>query len=354
MRKKLIKQGSVIDVFCGAGGLSHGFVKEGFPVIAGIDADPACKYAFEKNNNAIFINKPIEKIAANKISELYPENHIKILVGCAPCQPFSSYSQKSATGDKWKLLYGFSSLINKIRPDIISMENVTPLRKFSNGKVFRNFTRSLENIGYSVSSYDVFCPDFGIPQRRTRLVLFASLHGKIKLIPKTHHPGNYKTVRHAISGLEKINHGEVSKNDLLHRSSKLSNLNFKRIKSSIPGGTWRDWDKKLVAHCHKKKTGKTYPSVYGRMEWDAPSPTITTQCYGFGNGRFGHPEQNRAISLREAALLQTFPAKYEFIAPNDPLYTKVTGRLIGNAVPVQLGKVIAKSISNHMEVIRGN
>ena len=110
------------------------------------------------------------------------------------------------------------------------------------------------------------------------------------------------------------------------------------------GGTWRDWDRSLVAHCHKKKSGKTYPSVYGRMAWDEPSPTMTTQFFGFGNGRFGHPQQNRAISLREGAILQSFPRNYKFVAKGEPVYIKTIGRLIGNAVPVKLGKAIGKSI----------
>ena len=104
-----------------------------------------------------------------------------------------------------------------------------------------------------------------------------------------------------------------------------------------------------MAECHKKESGKHYASVYGRMKWGEPAPTLTAQCYGFGNGRFGHPEQDRAISLREAALLQTFPEDYEFVAPGDPVHFKVVGRLLGNAVPVELGRVIARSIKRHLE-----
>ena len=137
--------------------------------------------------------------------------------------------------------------------------------------------------------------------------------------------------------------------DRLHQCSKLSPLNLERIRASKPGGTWRDWSKDLVAQCHTQKSGKTYPGVYGRMEWDQPSSTITTQCFGFGNGRFGHPEQDRAISLREAALLQTFPADYEFVAPNHPIAISHVGKLIGNAVPVKLGQVIAQSILQHIQ-----
>ncbi|MDB9488893.1 DNA cytosine methyltransferase [Dolichospermum circinale CS-537/01] len=153
----------------------------------------------------------------------------------------------------------------------------------------------------------------------------------------------------SIEHLEPLAAGEKSKTDKLHICSKLSNLNLKRIQASKPGGTWRDWPPELIAKCHTKKSGKSYPSVYGRMEWDKPSPTITTQCFGFGNGRFGHPEQHRAITLREAALLQTFPENYQFIAPNEDLAAISIGRLIGNAVPVKLGEVIGRSILEHLQ-----
>ncbi|MEH1955437.1 DNA cytosine methyltransferase [Nostoc sp.] len=145
--------------------------------------------------------------------------------------------------------------------------------------------------------------------------------------------------------------GQASKTDRLHQCSKLSPLNLQRIRASKPGGTWRDWSKDLIAKCHTKTSGKNYSGVYGRMEWDQPSPTITTQCFGFGNGRFGHPEQDRAISLREAALLQTFPADYEFVATDEPVVFAHVGRLIGNAVPVKLGKVIAQSILQHINQV---
>jgi DNA (cytosine-5)-methyltransferase 1 len=131
--------------------------------------------------------------------------------------------------------------------------------------------------------------------------------------------------------------------------TRLSDLNLRRIKASKPGGTWRDWDEELIASYHQKVSGDGYVSVYGRMEWHIPAPTITTQFYGFGNGRFGHPEQDRAISLREGALLQTFPEYYEFVEPGKPYYFNALGRHIGNAVPVDLGRVIARSIKYHLQ-----
>ena len=136
--------------------------------------------------------------------------------------------------------------------------------------------------------------------------------------------------------------------DRMHAAASLSEINLARIRLSRPGGSWRDWPDDLVASCHKLPSGKTYPSVYGRMEWDKPSPTLTTLCYGFGNGRFGHPEQDRAISLREAAILQSFPESYRFVPDDSPVQFRIIGRLLGNAVPVNLGRAIGKSIAGHL------
>ena len=347
-----MKNCSVIDLFCGAGALTHGFVLEGFDVVAGFDADESCRYAYETNNGgARFINKKIEDVTTEEILELYPEGHIKVLVGCAPCQPYSPYTKKKQDkGKKWKLLSEFADLICEVEAELVSMENVPDLVTFRNGTVYNAFLNQLKENNYHVTAYpEVYCPDYGIPQHRTRLVLFASKYGDIKIMARTHTSDEYKTVRDTIGHLEPIEAGQVSKKDPLHKASRLSELNLRRIRASAPGGTWRDWDDELVAECHRKKSGDGYSSVYGRMKWDEPSPTITTQCYGFGNGRFGHPKQDRAISLRESVLLQTFPENYEFVAPGEPHYIRAIGRLIGNAVPAELERAIAGSIKRHLE-----
>ena len=196
--------------------------------------------------------------------------------------------------------------------------------------------------------------DYGVPQSRQRLVLLASRLGAIKMIAPTTGEGKRPTVRKAIEGLPPLEAGEACPTYLLHQASELSPLIFKRIQASKPGGTWRDWEKRLVADCHRKSSGKTYPSVYGRMCWDEPAPTVTTQFYGFGNGRFGHPEQDRAISLREGAIIQSFPRSYKFVPGSAPIYCKSIGRLIGNAVPVNLAKAIGKSIVQHVASIEAS
>lgn len=336
--------GSVVDLFCGVGGLSFGFLKEGFEVVAGIDTDISCKYAFETNNNAPFIDWDISGLTGKMINRLFGKNKPKILIGCAPCQPFSLYTQKKED-QKWKLLVQFSRLIEESEPDIISMENVSRLVDFKGGEVFQGFVRRLERKKYKVTWEIVYCPDYGVPQSRKRLVLIASKKKKIQLIPPTHKPNKYPSVKDFISKLPPIVAGEQDEHDPLHRAAGMSKENMKRVRAAKPGGSWKDWNEELIADCHKKSTGKSYGSVYGRMTWDNLAPTLTTQCYGFGNGRFGHPEQDRALSLREAALLQTFPRGYKFLSDEDNWHTTTLGRQIGNAVPVKLARVIAKSIA---------
>jgi DNA (cytosine-5)-methyltransferase 1 len=223
------------------------------------------------------------------------------------------------------------------------MENVPTVAKH---EVFHDFVDTLKRLGYKVWHDVVDSSLYGVPQMRRRMVLLASKHGKIKMIEPTRKKP--KTVKQAIGRLRPLSAGESSPKDKLHVTSTLSDTNLKRIKVSKPGGTWRDWPKNLVAECHRADSGRTYPGVYGRMEWDKPAPTMTTQCYGFGNGRFGHPEQDRAISLREAAILQSFPRDYKFIPKRGEVSFKVLGRLIGNAVPVDLGRAIARSIDQHL------
>ncbi|MBU1680608.1 MAG: DNA cytosine methyltransferase [Bacteroidetes bacterium] len=341
---------SAIDLFCGIGGLSFGLKKAGIKVKAGIDQDNSCSHTYTVNNEADFIGEDISRIEGNKLANKYwNEEETKVLVGCAPCQPFSSHANKvknKENDSKWNLLNEFSRLIQETDPHIVSMENVPNL---SNKQIFKNFHAHLRSLGYFVSYQNVYCPDFGIPQKRRRLVLIASKFGTISLIEKTHTPDYYKTTRDVIGDLEKLKNGEKSKKDPLHFTTKLTKINLKRIRASKPNGTWFDWDECLKLECHKKNSGNSYKAVYGRMSWDEPSPTITTQFYNYGTGRFGHPTQNRALTIREAALLQTFPIDYKFYKDEDEISLTKTGMHIGNAVPVDLGYVIGKSILEHLD-----
>lgn len=335
---------AAIDIFCGIGGLTHGFIKENIPVVAGFDIDESCRYAYTINNKARFICKPIEKTSVNEVKKLYPKNSIKILMGCAPCQPFSSYNRSKKGDNKLNLLDEFSRIINGVKPKIVTMENVPRLKKY---KVFHEFVENLKTNGYSVDPPIVYCPDYNIPQKRRRLVLLASKFGEIKLIEGEKGKCN-RTVRTEIGHLDPIEAGEISGSDPLHRTRNMSSLNKIRIRNTPPGGSWLDWDEELKLECHKRETGKTFKSIYGRMGWGDLAPTITTQFHGYGNGRFGHPDQNRALSYREAALLQTFPKYYKILDPNTQFMGEMIAKHIGNAVPVELGRVIARSIKKHI------
>jgi len=337
-----------IDLFCGVGGLTHGLIKGGLQVVAGIDIDPQCRFAYETNNNSMFIEKDVNQLTGYNLENIFGDSKLRLLAGCAPCQPFSTYSRKSnrvRNDTKWELVSTFSRLVKESKPDFVTMENVPQLLDH---QVFKDFLEDLQ--GYEIKFRIIECVNYGVPQTRKRLVLIASRLGCIDILPPSFFDYHNKVnVRQSIFHLPAIDAGGSDPKDPLHTASSLTNINLRRIQASKAGGTWRDWDESLLAQCHRKKSGQTYPSVYGRMSWNEPSPTITTQCFGYGNGRFGHPEQDRAISLREAAILQTFPENYCFLAPNEKVSFAKLGRLIGNAVPVRLGEVIAQSLISHLQ-----
>ena len=346
-RGRSIPPGSVVDLFCGAGGLAHGLLRAGFRIAAGVDVDVRCRYPFEHNNNARFIIRDVDDLRGDEIIGLFETDQPRILVGCAPCQPFSLYNQKN-DDPNWRLVGRFCELVAETMPDVVSMENVPRLMDYRGGKVFRNLLAALQQTGYTVDHRIVFLPDYGLPQRRSRLVVMASLHGGLAIESPTCTPDCYRTVEQAIGKFPRLAAGKTDAGDSLHTASSLSKMNLRRIRASRPGGSWADWEEELVTQCHRVKSGRGYRSVYGRMRADEPSPTITTQFFGFGNGRFGHPEQDRALSLREGATLQSFPCEYRFVAPGERMEFKTIGRMIGNAVPVLLGEVIGHSIAVHL------
>lgn len=346
---------AIVDLFCGVGGLTCGLRKAGLKVVAGIDSDASCEYAYHENNKAKFIHADISKYSADDVNKLFGSAKIKILVGCAPCQTFSAQARKirdkRAKDDiRWHLLDYFGDYVEKINPDIVSMENVPELEKFD---VFKKFEERLREMNYYVKHWVIDCVKYGLPQKRRRLVLLASKYAPIDIISSDSQEFEHKrTVRDIIESLDELRCGETDKNDKLHRSAGLTPKNLERIKHSKPGGTWHDWPEDLLNECHKKSTGQDFTSVYGRMRWDEPSPTITTQFFYIGAGRYGHPEQNRAISLREGALLQTFPKSYTFFKDEENMSIATIARHIGNAVPVDLGKIIGLSIKKHLRKVK--
>ena len=335
-----------VDLFCGAGGLTYGMARAGVPVVAGVDFDEGCRHPYEANNAGVeFHSRDVAELKAGEVERWFGSASTRVLAGCAPCQPFSSYTQRYETvgTERWGLLHHFGRLVRELKPDVVTMENVPTVTKH---QVFEDFVKTLKAEGYRVWHDVVDGAHYGLPQRRRRTVLLASLHGDIKLPDPN--VSRVRTVRDALKGLPALKHGARDQRDPLHVASRLSPLNLERIKASRAGGTWRDWPKELVAKCHRRKTGKSYPGVYGRMKWNEPAPTLTTQFYGFGSGRFGHPSQARGLSLREGAILQGFPHSYSFVPAGTSIQFKVLGRLIGNAVPVALGRAIGEAIIEHV------
>lgn len=344
-----------IDLFCGAGGLTRGLLDAGVFVRAGFDIEPSCKYAYETNNaGARFFEKSVGLISAEELNNIWsPKGQsVRLLAGCAPCQPFSTAANtapiKKNNGEdpRYFLLNEFSRLIRECQPELVTMENVP---KVKSHKPFLDFVETLKNQNYSVSYKTVSCDKLGVPQTRKRLVLLASKIGAIDAdLYKFSDIDEPPKVGPILDGLEIINAGESSEKDIMHFARNLSPINMQRIRASKPGGTWLDWPESLRAECHKKPTGATFPSVYSRMDSSKPAPTMTTQFYNFGAGRFGHPTLDRALTPREAALIQSFPMSYQFVADRTMGMEKI-GKMIGNAVPPKLGEVIGKAFLRHVD-----
>lgn len=332
---------AAIDLFCGVGGLSLGLRDAGVDVVAGIDLDPACAFPYTENLGAAFLERDVSTVTGSELQALWGDADYRLLAGCAPCQPFSSHRRGADTSEEnnWDLLSHFGRLVGETLPDFVTMENVTRLQRMS---VFEDFVAELRRLDYFVAYGTLYGPEFGLPQERRRLVLVASRLGNLSLPEGDHERAAFKTVMQTIGGLPALEHGEADPQDPLHMARRLSDKNVLRMKASKPGGTWRDWPVDLLAPCHTKPSGASFQAFYGRMRGDLPSPTITTMAYNFGTGRFGHPTQDRSLTLREAAMLQGFPRSYKFVpASQKPSFLHV-GRLIGNAVPPAFGAAVGR------------
>lgn len=333
-----------IDFFCGGGGLTKGLINAGITVLGGYDNCPAYKETYEKNNHCQLINMDIRNMTKKRIYLDFPEikdNEDNLLLsGCAPCQPFSYQRRLKNAHVDTNLLMAFGQIIEMIKPAHVLVENVPGLH--GKGKaVFDTFITLLEKNGYFYAYRVVNAKDYGVPQNRNRIVIIASRFFQ-PIIPEGMHGAGkrpYATVKSAIGHYPSIEAGESYKAIPNHVASSLSELNLKRIKATPhSGGDRRSWPSELVLKCHMNgHTGHT--DVYGRMAWEKEAPTLTARCYSLSNGRYGHPEQNRAISLREAAALQSFDDTYIFYGN-----TMSIGKQIGNAVPVKMAEELAKYI----------
>jgi len=390
------------DFFAGAGGTTRGLIDAGGYVIAGIDQDQSCRETYTKNNKnsrldrkrARFLNYDIfpktreypegqQKILLNEIDSLLSE--YKAMVGegiplffaiCAPCQPFTRLANKEMTRERKikrerdsGLLREACKFVKRFQPEIVLSENVAGISGEKFGGVWEDFQKKLRKLGYTLGAKIVCASKFGIPQYRKRSILLAVKRDHLKperfkdimgseiMVPESDPDALLVSVREAIGHLPKLRAGKTHQKIPNHRTRSLSELNFRRLSVAKPGETNKYLEKTIYGDlslkCHKKAKARfkqrCFTDVYTRMDPDRPSPTITTKCHSISNGRFGHYDikQVRGISLREAAILQSFPENYIFY--NDESLEAVA-RMIGNAVPPKLAsfyaRYLTKSITN--------
>jgi DNA (cytosine-5)-methyltransferase 1 len=334
-----------VDFFCSAGGVTCGFKQAGIDVLGGIDIDPSCKETYEKNNDAKYLCKDVSTLPKEEVGKFFKIRRNQrelIFVGCSPCQYYSNINTDKTKAEETRLLLAdFQEFVDYYRPGYVFIENVPGLDKNPESPLGQ-FKKFLSENKYVFDEAVVNAKYFGVPQNRRRYVLIATRIKKTIKLPIEDRK-NIKTVKDAIGDFTKyspIHHGEKDKSFFMHSSALLSDINLKRIQSTPRNGGGRlDWiDSSLQPACYENHEGHT--DVYGRMSWDYPAPAITTRFNSYSNGRYGHPEQDRAISLREGATLQSFPEDYNFISTTQGTIAK----MIGNAVPPLLAKAIADSI----------
>lgn len=339
MKKKI----KVFDFFSGCGGTSQGLKTAGCEISFGLDFDYDSGQTFIANNpTASFINEDIRSVHVHDLFNIVGDarkDSFILFSGCAPCQPFSKQNQKkNKTDPRRELLTEFGRFVGHYTPDYVLIENVPGLQKVdvSDGPL-SDFITLLKDKCYNLAYGVIPALWYGVPQTRERFVLMASLHSKIHLPEQTHNGEDipFSTVRDWIGGIPSLAAGESHPTLPDHVSAKLSAINLKRIRATPEGKGREYWPRELLLECHKNHAG--HSDVYGRLAWDKPASGLTTRCISYSNGRFGHPEQDRAISVREAALLQTFPIDYIFTGS---MISKA--KQIGNAVPPKMAESIGR------------
>lgn len=342
-----------VDFFCGAGGMTSGFKKAGINVLAGIDIDASCKATYESNNKgSIFIQADISVLKEKELTErlgVEKNDDELIFVGCSPCQYYSNIqTDREKSSETKMLLIDFQRFANYFRPGYIVIENV-PGFDSNDESPLQKFKKYLSRSGYVFDNSVVNALHYNVPQTRKRYLLIATRVKKEIKLPKPIRITNHLVLRNYIgewNGFKSVPAGHKDNSAFLHTTANLREINLIRIKATPKnGGTRLAWknNQKLQLKCYVNKDN-TFPDVYGRMSWDEPAPTLTTKFCSISNGRFGHPEDDRAISLREGAVLQTFPKNYKFIETS----VGAVARMIGNAVPPELARRVGISIlKNH-------
>lgn len=353
-----------IDLFCGAGGLSTGLKKSGFRLCLGVDIDEKALKTYKCNlKRTKVLKEDIKKVTGEKITELTGINRRDnfLLAGCPPCQGFSSLGKRDANDEKNELVYEYIRIINELEPSFILMENVPGMSTGVGKEIFKQVVKELKE-NYHVEYATLNAADFGVPQIRKRLVLHGIRNDvydnlgldkeKQKLLPKPTHSKEKKkgyrkwvTVRKAIFDLPILGAGESYDDGIIknHKARSLSETNIERLREiRLHGGNREMISEELQLECHKKEN-VSYTDTYGIIDPDKPAPTITSGCTIISKGRYCHPTQNRGLSIREAARLQSFDDKFEFQGNMGEMSLQ-----IGNAVPPKLAQASGKVIINYM------
>lgn len=338
----------IIDCFCGAGGLSLGFENKGFEVVYAFDLDNAAIKTYQNNpsyhHGPSFV-RDIYKVSKRSIEEDLggPLGTIDVVIGGPPCQGFSVQRRGNDKDPRNDLVLEYVRLLKEIKPRFFVMENVGGILSNRGAPYIKALVENMEAAGYYIHKKKLVASEYGVPQDRTRVIIVGEFIGCLSNgidttftypVPNADPP---KTVRNAISDLIDKDETDIAN----HKADRLSPLNLKRIQA-IKEGQGRDsLPEELQLECQKKNNGHRHLDTYGRMAWDQPSPTITARFDSFSRGRFGHPQLDRSITLREGARLQTFPDEFKFLG------TKVeVARQIGNAVPPLLSEKIAQQIKD--------
>ena len=343
-----------VDFFCGGGGMSLGMSRAGIGIVAALDNDPLCRETYEANHpDPEFILADITRAPVSILAEraaVRRDDDAMLFIGCSPCQYWSIVNgwtdsdRKAKSRESKNLLRDFIRFADHYRPGFVTVENVRGIEKNPADSGLAELRAFFDDNGYNYDSRVILMNNYGVPQTRRRFVLVASRVLDAITLPV---PGGVSpTVADHIgakSNLDKIGAGEVSNRDPMHRAASLSDTNIRRLHLTGEGDGRQNWIARdeLQIDAYRGKPADFFRENYGRMAWDKPAPTITTRFYSLSCGRFGHPKQNRAISLREGAMLQTFPKGYKFKTIN---FT-ATGRLIGNAVPPKFAECLGRAIA---------
>jgi DNA (cytosine-5)-methyltransferase 1 len=371
----MARERTAIDLFCGAGGLSEGFRQAGFRVLAGNDFDPLAGETFARTHRgAEFLPGPIENIPSGQILKAarIRNGELDCLIGGPPCQAFSVYNHQRGLHDpRSKLFREYLRIVEDLRPKWLVMENVTGITSVSNGRPVKEITSSLAKLGYDLDIAILRAEEYGVPQERRRIFFLANRTGEQIVWPRpTHGPGlqPFVTVWDAIGDLPALRNGEDPRGPIPYRTPaqcayqvamragativynhaapKLSEINLKRMKYIPEGGSWRDIPVQLLPAGMKRARRCDHTKRYGRLRKDGLSCTVLTKC-DLHWGSFIHPDQDRVLTVREAARLQSFPDWFDFSGPKTEQYVQV-----GNAVPPLLGRRVAEAILLGKGVLR--